>query len=92
MNLELVVWHDAWSKMGWKQASKITTDPAVVTSCGIVVKEDLQGVVLALDSSDDGHYNTYGLIPLASIVSRTPLQPVSAAPPAEPAASAAVQR
>lgn len=73
MKYELVVWKDAWSDHEWTATDEIKCEPFVVTSCGMVVKENEHGIVLALDQVSSGEINSYGFIPMGMIVSRTQL-------------------
>lgn len=81
MDLELIVWRDAWSDHEWTEVSEIKCEPYVITSCGLVVKENASGVVLALDRTGTGEVNSYGFIPAECIVCRTKLVPVTSPAP-----------
>lgn len=77
MRYELVVWKDAWSDHEWTETNEIKCEPFVVTSCGMVVKENEHGIILALDQVSSGEVNSYGFIPTGMIVSRTQLTSAS---------------
>lgn len=74
--VEIIQWRDAHAPkpMEWAEAKDLECKPVIVTSCGFVVKENASGVVLALDSSDDGDFHSAGFIPKEAIISRKVLR------------------
>jgi hypothetical protein len=63
-----VVWHDAKGESGWMDPADY--DPEVkVVSCGQLIKDGDEFIVLAMDKSEDGEVNQVGSIPRAWVIS-----------------------
>jgi len=78
------VWRDAYSyDTGWVNPADLRCRPVIVTSVGFVINENEHGIVLALDSADDGDFNTCGFIPQSCVVSRMVLLDSEPAAPAD---------
>lgn len=74
-NIEVITWKDATSEYGWREPDEIEIKPAINKSAGFLVKENDDGVIIAMDYCPaDGDYNSTGYIPKSLIISRVTMR------------------
>ena len=77
--IEQITWADAYNEdqSSWRDIDAIKIKPAIIVSAGFLVKEDKQGIILAMDvDEEDDECHAYSYIPKSVILERVRLGPV----------------